>query len=182
VLSRRAAQIGARATRQAAGVREQAELDRPAADWAAKEAARFSAAVHEASHATVGEALGYRTGRIRIGARGEGGYRRAANGRVGPTPAAVLIAGQLGAAMFAEREPCCRLRNETDNEAVREATGGRRDLRAAAEQEARTILQIHRATVLAVAKRLLSAWSLEDAELDVLLVEPRIWFLDRAGR
>ena len=138
-----------------------------------------SAALHESSHSVVGEALGYRTGRIRIDGRGGGGYRRAADGRGGPTPAVVLIAGQVGAKLLAEDGPQFRLRHEGDDAQIREATGGRRDLRDAAEREARNILLCHRKSVRAIAERLLAVGTLEGAELDELLLPVRTEYVRR---
>ena len=130
-----------------------------------------SAAFEESCHAVAYAAENYRVVRLSVDGRGGGRCRTDQRGR--RESAAALAAGQAGAALFAETGPQSRLRHESDDAQIREATGGRRDLREAAEREARHILLCHRKSVRAIAERLLAVGVLEGADLDYLLLPVR---------
>ena len=148
----------------------------PRARGASRDALR-SAAYEEASHATAFAAENFRVLRLSVDGRGGGRCRTDQRGR--RESAAALAAGQVGAALFAETGPQSRLRHEDDDAQIREATGGRRDLRERAEREARNILLTHARTVRAIAERLLAVGTLEGAELDALLFPVRAAFVRR---
>jgi len=143
----------------------------PRARGASRDALR-SAAYEEASHAVAMAAVGEPVAGVSVNGRGGGRCWRVP-GTSRPHSLVGTVAGQVGAAMFAEDGPQFRLRHVGDDEMIREATGGRRDLREAAEREARNILLAHARTVRAIAERLLAVGVLEGADLDELLFPVR---------
>jgi len=137
-----------------------------------------SAAYEEASHAVAMAAVGEPVAGVSVNGRGGGRCWRVP-GTSRPHSLVGTVAGQIGAALFAETGPQCRLRHAGDNEMIREATGGRRELREAAEREARNILLCHRKSVRAIAERLLAVGVIEGAELDALLLPVRTEYVRR---